>query len=164
VNDLISQIRQKIAERGKRLNPPLGEPEVARFEVEHGIELPEGYRRFLTEVGNGGHGPPYCGLAPLGRSPYWETSADIAKPFPFTKPWVWEEENMSDEGFCEQVFHGGTYLGTDGCGQEWHLIVTGPERGNIWLICGEGIAPTRPRRDFLTWYTDWLDGVENWWM
>jgi hypothetical protein len=48
---------------------------------------------------------------------------------------------------------------------DWHLIITGPERGNIWLITGEGMQHTNPRRDFLKWYSDWLDGTawEGWW-
>lgn len=43
---------------------------------------------------------------------------------------------------------------------DWHLIVTGPERGHMWWVCGEGIAPTDPKMDFLRWYEDWLDGAE----
>jgi hypothetical protein len=46
---------------------------------------------------------------------------------------------------------------------DWVLIVTGPERGNIWFKCGEGITPTIPKRDFLRWFEDWLDGVRDWW-
>jgi hypothetical protein len=46
---------------------------------------------------------------------------------------------------------------------DWILIVTGPERGNIWFKCGEGIQPTSPKRDFLRWFEDWLDGVRDWW-
>jgi hypothetical protein len=45
---------------------------------------------------------------------------------------------------------------------DWHLIVTGAERGNVWMLCGEGVVPQDPNRDFLTWYEDWLDGVKNW--
>jgi len=43
----------------------------------------------------------------------------------------------------------------------WHI--TGPERGNIWWICGEDIQPTAPNWDFLQWFEDWLDGVMDWW-
>jgi hypothetical protein len=34
---------------------------------------------------------------------------------------------------------------------------------HIWLITGEGITPTDPKRDFLRWYVDWLEGVKHWW-
>jgi len=87
----------------------------------------------------------------------------MKKVYPFTRPWVWEEGSLSAEGTDDQVENGQLYLGTDGCGMDWVLIVTGPDRGNIWFRCGEGITPTSPKRDFLRWFEDWLDGVRNWW-
>ena len=65
------------------------------------------------------------------------------------------------EGTQDHVHHGALFVGTDGCGMDWHLIVTGAERGNMWLITGEGVCPTDPKRTFLKWYEDWLDGVDN---
>lgn len=53
-------------------------------------------------------------------------------------------------------------LGTDGCGMHWILIVNGLERGNVWMAGGEGVTATVPKRDFLTWYENWLTGVDNW--
>jgi hypothetical protein len=174
MDDRIVEIRRKVAAGGKRLGAPLAEGEVARFESEHGIRLPEAYRRFLLEVGNGGDGPPEYGLEPLGDGPstggrseqdYWTRLPDITRPFPFTRRWIWEADEETDEGTDEEVGHGSLYLGTDGCGMNWHLIVTGPERGHLWMLTGEGIQPTVPRRDFLSWYSDWLDGTtsEEWW-
>ncbi len=172
MDEPIARLKRKISECGKSLHPPLSESRVVGFEVKHSIALPEGYRRFLTEVGNGGDGPPDYGLVPLGCGPassyqpeveYWEQLRNIGKPFPFTEPWVWERGDKSHEGSIEQVRHGSLYLGTDGCGMNWHLIVTGPDRGSIWWITGEGMQHTFPKRDFLTWYIDWLEGVESWW-
>jgi hypothetical protein len=34
---------------------------------------------------------------------YWEQLPDVAKPFPFTEPWVWEGADESHEGAREQV-------------------------------------------------------------
>lgn len=151
------------------LAPVLPEAALSAFEAAHGVRLPEAYRLFLKHLGNGGDGPPEYGLAALGTAPsyangpdkhYWTRLPDISKPFPFTQTWMWEDGETSDEGAQEQVYHGSLWLGTDGCGLDWHLIVTGPERGHVWLVCGEGIAPTEPKRDFLRWYEDWLDGKE----
>jgi hypothetical protein len=85
----------------------------------------------------------------------------VREEFPFTAQWIWENDELTDEGSRDQVGHGSICLGTDGCAIYWHLIVTGPERGNVWMICGEGIQPTCPKRDFLTWFEDWLDGKDS---
>ena len=69
MDDPILSIKDRIAAQGKRLYSPLTEAEATEFEVKHGITLPEGYRRFLIEVGNGGEGPPGYGLARLGSGP-----------------------------------------------------------------------------------------------
>jgi hypothetical protein len=152
--------------------PELREEAVAAFEREHEIRLPTGYRCFLTELGNGGEGPPAFGIEPLGtRPPGFDSTepgdrshlAFLALPFPFSSPWIWGTGEASAEGVRDQVEHGSLYLGQDGCGQQWRLIVTGPERGKIWWFCGEGIQPLNPARNFVHWYLDWLDGVEDWW-
>lgn len=44
-----------------KLNPPASESHLQEFEAKHNLSLPEGYRRFLLQVGNGGAGP-YPGL------------------------------------------------------------------------------------------------------
>jgi hypothetical protein len=42
-----------------RLNPPLSTCIIDEFEARHGVALPEDYRHFVTEIGNGGAGPYY---------------------------------------------------------------------------------------------------------
>src|SRR5437899_422192 len=49
---------------GFRLNPPLTEAELDAFEKKNHVRLPNDYRTFLKDAGNGGAGPFY-GLLPL---------------------------------------------------------------------------------------------------
>lgn len=170
MDEQLSRIRAKLNSTGRILTPPLTDREVVLFEQLHGIALPEEYRLFLTHLGNGGVGPPAYGLLPLGKPAsdmlpdertLWTDLPYIQKPFPFTKYWVWEDGETSAEGSDEQVAYGSLLLGNDGCGMYWHLIVNGPERGIPWMLCGEGIQPVSPRRGFLQWYEDWLDGRDS---
>lgn len=168
--EIIARIRQKLVARGLVLNPVAPEAQVRAFEARHAITLPSDYRLFITALGNGGPGPAYYGLLPLGavgtdlrpdERRYWSELPDVAKPFPCTHYWVWEDGEISTEGTDEQVSFGSIMLGTDGCGSYWHLIVTGPDRGIPWQLCGEGIQPVCPKRTFTEWYEDWLDGKDS---
>ncbi|WP_144127040.1 hypothetical protein [Catellatospora sichuanensis] len=68
----------------------------------------------------------------------------------------------------EPVFnHGSVVLGTGGCGMYWHLIVSGPHRGHVWFICGEGAMPfaaqfghTTGESGFAGWVKHWSAGNE----
>jgi hypothetical protein len=86
-----------------RLNPPLDEAEVEAFERQHGISLPEDYRCFTTEIGNGGAGPNY-GLFPLGKNgedeDLWHVPSQVgnlAEPFPHDDNWNLPDEFWSQE-------------------------------------------------------------------
>jgi hypothetical protein len=72
-----------------KINPPLPTSLAEAVEGLHGISLPEDYRSFITEVGNGGAGP-YYGLFPFGKYGYssdffdWDDAGligDLSKPF-----------------------------------------------------------------------------------
>jgi SMI1 / KNR4 family (SUKH-1) len=165
----LAAMRAKAAEQGRAFGPPLAEAEIRAFERRHGIELPEGFRRFLQVVGNGGDGPPTYGLTRLGEVPDrlhpdferdWRELPHIAEPFPLTEAWGWEGEEY-DEARRDAARHGSLNLGHDGCGMYWLLIVTGRERGQVWAFTDVGVCPQEPRRDFLQWVEAWLDGV--WW-
>jgi hypothetical protein len=166
----IERILAKMKARGLQLNGPIAESALQEFEAKHRIRLPEGFRAFLLLVGNGGVGPAYYGIEPLGlpasdmrakEVKKWTELPDVGKTFPFTRQWVWEDGDESDEGSREEIDYGSIYIGNDGCAQYWRLIITGPERGNVWQVCGEGMGPADPKRDFLTWYEDWLDGKDS---
>lgn len=157
---------------------PLGWDRVRSFEREHRIVLPEPYRTFVAEISNGSsEGPPDYGFVGLGQLPS-DWGADrprrvLAEPFPLTEAWIWEDETRPEDEWADDldaVFdHGSLVLGTDGCGLYWHLIVTGPHRGHIWCITGEGAVPfgaefgsTTGQPGFAGWVRHWAHGKE-WW-
>jgi hypothetical protein len=85
-----------------RLNPPFSISVIKDFERRHGIALPEDYRCFVSEIGNGGAGP-YYGVLPFGKDDDdrgWEGGGlvgDPGIPFSHTAAWnlpkaFWERE------------------------------------------------------------------------
>ncbi|MER6672009.1 SMI1/KNR4 family protein [Streptomyces sp. NPDC000983] len=176
----LATLREVFASRPEAI-PAAGWTAVRSFEAEHGIVLPEPYRTFVAEICDGLRaGPPYYGLLPLAQTPSdWGSDRPerlLAEPFPLTASWLWEEESEEDEEVSEQelearmdsVFdHGSLLLGTDGCGMYWHLIITGPQRGHVWLIDENGAVPFGTRPDtslmlgtpgFTGWVTHWAQG------
>ncbi len=159
--------------RGCLMYPPAAEIEVAAFEARAGIELPEDYRRFILEVGNGGEGPPDCGLLPLGATPENDVPGYLRqgygdllrRPFPFVEHWIWEAEEpvANNDARHQAVSHGNLVLGHDGCGQYWSLVVSGNQRGQMWQLTDVGIQPCAPSVTFLKWYEYWLAGGDDWW-
>jgi hypothetical protein len=183
----IDNIKRRIAQIPElHFNPCLTEAETEAFEREHNIRLPEGYRLFLKEVGNGGDGPSRCeGLAPLPFGLIAE-GVDLGlldQPFPLTGRWIWEGDDEPGEALAEDqksiykgdsdalidvcLTNGQLDLGTNGCNTTWYLIVTGTERGQIWQIAEIGAYPCAPKRSFLEWYELWLDwrqaGQKGYW-
>lgn len=165
MDEQLARIRAKAGAKKITFCHCMTPDDVARWETQHGIVLPEGYRRFLLEVGNGRDGPLAFGVLRLGNIPNdldaeqsrsWAALCDIEKPFPFTEPWVWEGEEY-DPAKHASARHGSLNLGSDGCGLYYLLIVTGAERGNMWIYCDVGVVPLEPRRDFLGWIEAWLD-------
>ena len=176
------------------LNAPCAEQDVRAFETEHDVQLPEDYRAFLLECGNGGAGPSY-GLFPLGR---WDGAGrelelwpgesgswgQLREPFPHTQPWNLPDERFqqpadghADEAaeqawydafdqayFAPALTNGAMPICHEGCAYRDLLIVTGPQRGRMWIdgrSSDEGIAPLGPvgqdAPTFAAWYLSWLD-------
>ena len=81
---------------GFLVNPALPAADVAAFEDQHRVKLPDDYREFLIRVGNGGAGPDY-GLFKLGEMDdrrghaRWQEDNGfvgvLARPFPHNDPW-----------------------------------------------------------------------------
>lgn len=85
-----------------KLNPPIPVSTIEAFEARNGIGLPDDYRYFITEIGNGGAGPAY-GLFPFEQqddSVSWEEGdliGDVSQPFPHVEAWNLPESFFEQE-------------------------------------------------------------------
>jgi hypothetical protein len=160
-----SALADEVSAAGARFGAPLGAGERLALERRLGVELPTDYRWVLEQVGAGSSdGPPYYGLAsPKEPRDIDERPAHPERPFPLTKPWVWEDDPEIDEARLDAVWqHGWLWLGTDGCGMDWALVVSGSARGQVWSLTDVGAAPYGEGAGFATWLGDWLAGGPIW--
>jgi hypothetical protein len=165
-----------------QFNPCLSEAEITAFEQKHQIELPEDYRNFLLHIGNGGACDGY-GMYPIedyfGGLDAEQASQQypdfLSAPFPHTTAWndydlmdmdrEYEDE-YNDGYYAHRYIQGSVLLAYQGCTIELRLVVSGAEKGNVWMDdrgADTGIVPLHspyhPEKhlDFFTWYNHWLD-------
>ncbi len=140
------------------LYPVLSEDALREFEQRHGCKLPEDYRTFLLEIGNGGAGPCY-GVFRLGEmddgwtNRPWPTVdglvGDLSQPFPHTRKWNKrpkfpnvDEDHPEFETLLSE--HERQYMDPAhvagaipichlGCNLRHWLVVTGREAGHVWV-------------------------------
>lgn len=152
---VLARIKEEIKLQQIQMGPALSEERVCVFEQKHRITLPESYRRFLLEVGDGCYmfdDSPSYQLLPLEAD---RAAEHYAAPFPFTEHVVEGDEPLPEE-FWAQVQQGTLELIDIGCGQTFQLIITGPCRGEVWSLCELGTQPCCQRQDFLGWFERWL--------
>jgi len=172
------------------LNAALGEPALIAFERRHGVELPEDYRWFLANIGNGGAGPNYGVFAlnemddGYGAAPWEENDGFVGMlraPFPHRDVWndlagkpdddaveskelEAERDAFEERYFSTRQVNGAIPICHIGCALRIWLVVSGAERGHLWLdkrADYEGLMalPTRSggRLTFLDWYAEWVE-------
>jgi hypothetical protein len=150
-------LRNRLAKTDLKFNALASTDFIEQFEQDNEVILPTEYRLFIQHIGNGGDGPPFYGIEPLGYDERWLTFENIGKPFPFAEQWIWEDDVVENVELKNKVFDGNLYLGTDGCGMNWVLIISGVQRGFIWQLSDVGISPCKPAMTFLQWFNKWLD-------
>ena len=165
-----------------QFNPPLKPEEVAAFEASQAVGLPEDYRDFILNVGNGGAGPCY-GIYPLqpegsihhGMGNH--NRIDLSVPFQHGEPWGadwldlvdWDAGERPDDSRMEEYLDtrhiaGSLCICHQGCSDFWLLVVKGNERGHVWMDGRGNLSGIFPesgadgeRLTFSQWYLNWLD-------
>ncbi len=145
----------------------ISESAIAEFEDQHSVTLPEDYRAFIIQVGNGGVGPWY-GIFPFSCDGNHQL---LNQPFPYNEAWNVDGLYISERGdtpeeaayFAEAHIQGTKRISHLGCGIYAILVFTGSERGNVWIddrVDANGVFPLRTeKRDRLTFtelFEAWL--------
>ncbi|MBY0084202.1 SMI1/KNR4 family protein [Brevibacillus brevis] len=168
-------------------NPTLNADEISLFEEQLNVKLPDDFKCFLSEIGNGGFGPGY-GLIPLGTETIIDPRIPVGNPdifdtekdFAYVSAWNYEplrhaiENGSSDKDklmeyyFSVERITGAIRVCDWGGGGLSLLVVKGREYGKVWSdYRGDfgGIFPeTLSDEDlghlsFLQWYEAWLDEI-----
>lgn len=167
---------------GYVVHAPVGPQAVSDVEARLAIKLPQAYRRFLLEVGNGGDGyngsaaGPFYGIYGVsdGLERDWIPKV-VAKPCilsPGMSQPDWETlvasldlDSDLDDGAHDEVldtlFGGLLPVGSQGCSIYHCLVVNGPYAGRVVNLDMDLSAPPvfAFESDFLAWYERWLDEV-----
>lgn len=169
-----------------RLDSPADISEVEAFEQKYNISLPEGYKVFVTQVGNGGYqsqsqvgnsgaGPSY-GIYKLGYKNHYIADIELGylakEPFFTTKTtkedWAKISDNISEditddeyEKEFARVYSGILTIGASGCAGFMGIMLSGENVGRVIHIYDElEYCPAfAEESNFLDWYENWLDSI-----
>lgn len=152
-----ANLKQFGAEHHKyQWNPPASLKEIEAFERETGISLPDGYRNFLLQAGNGGAGPFY-GLFSLEQVKGWLSWQVEPGETPYLALGT-DPDSLKDLGDRDHDWRRGCIpIESQGDTYFTYLLVAGPDRGRVVYIEYERSWIFFPREpDFLSWYIRWL--------
>ncbi|MEA5617534.1 SMI1/KNR4 family protein [Cronbergia sp. UHCC 0137] len=172
-----------------QLNSCLKDVDIQAFETQYQITLPNEYRCFLLEVGNGGAGPGYGLykiLEPICKNEMVATPSQkkydiISQTFSLTQ--AWNNLDLPKDAYLDDKFIQGAFvIANYGCGIYALLVITGEQKGKIWIddrTNDSGIYPASKNfchyfhdlepDDFMSddddgeplsfydWYEDWLN-------
>ncbi|MGN9787026.1 SMI1/KNR4 family protein [Nonomuraea sp. ZG12] len=144
-----------------RLGRKLSERKVAKLEKQIGIQLPDTFRVFLTEVGNGGAGPSY-GMYTIEEALRLDAKEHVypdfyTAPFPHTEDWTPPLEEQPEDYEESRWITGSLVLAEFGCGAFHRLVVNGPVAGEVWFDDQGSDGGVVRERNFYEWYMAWLD-------
>lgn len=155
---VISRIQKKIVAKNITLGECLSEEAIITFEKNCKIQLPQSFRLFLKDIGNGCPSmiDGFC-LNCLDDV----KKQDLSHPFALEEAWIWEDDdrpsNIVNQEVETKVYQGEIELINIGDSMSYNLIVTGKCRGEVWNFTEVGVQPCCERQDFLGWFELWLD-------
>lgn len=155
-----------------QLSPPLSSAALAEFEKRYAVTLPEDFRQFLLQAGNGGGGP-YYGIYPVDR---WnnEVSSGIVSPDYLAKPCPLHPDMPTCDDWLKKLgcnfdesLQGAIPIAHMGCACLCYLVVSGQAHGRVFYMPEDGPPYFVWNANFLGWYERWLDellmGYDDFW-
>ncbi|PAX52673.1 SMI1/KNR4 family protein [Brunnivagina elsteri] len=180
------------------INPCLSEGEIQEFESNFQVKLPYEFRNFVLKIANGIVGPGY-GFLGLNIDNLMELKSSesdfFAQSFCLQDEWndldLLQESNGSKASayFDQKFIQGSIAIAEYGCGIQARLVISGEERGNIWIDdrtneggiypltshCAaffhddpemdtymyESVEETKEALSFYEWYENWLNRAIN---
>ena len=132
-----------------RFPAPLSIEQVEAFERRYAIALPIAYRRFVTELGNGGPGP-YYGVTPLSLD-----APQLDQTFPYARATEFDDD--TPEAVWDSAIPGAIEVGEYGCATYFLLVLRGPHAGEVWWDARweSGISPYAGDVNFPTTFDQW---------
>lgn len=165
------------------IHKPAKIEEVNAFERKYSVNLPDDYKLFVLQIGNGGKSyansgaGPFYGIYPLGEGVdelVYENTEKYVKNESILYPKMtnddWEkviekidDDNISDSDYEKElgrIFGGVLPIGSQGCSYLHGIILNGTYKGKVVNIDQELQKPHFTFEDnFLDWYERWLDEV-----
>ncbi len=153
----------------------ISKTKLEKWQLKHGVTLPEPFAEFLMTIGNGGAGPYYGVYSLQKATSYTEEPAlslpSILRPRMSKAEWngliapLISDEDISDEQYEQtrsQILGGMLCIGTQGCDYDMYLVLDGPYRGR--LVYTNDFYEDAPfffvyDLTFLDWYERWLDEI-----
>lgn len=158
----------------------ISENEIIEFEKKHKFTLPLSYRQFILEFGNGGCGPYYGllnlekGILDIPQNSKQSEIINLSNPLRFESIWNikdikrdtnFQEEDYDNAKWCDGMLR----ISHIGCGAFINIVVTGKEKGNIWVddrVSEGGFFPVnyyneKHKTNFTEWYLEWLNNSIN---
>ena len=136
-----------------RFPAPLSIAQVEAFERRYAVVLPLAYRRFLTELGNGGPGP-YYGVTPLSLD-----APQLDQNFPYAETTAFNDETPDE--LWDSAIPGAIEVGEYGCATYFLLVLKGPNAGEVWWDARweTGISPYAGDVNYATTFDEWWLGT-----
>lgn len=165
------------------IHKPVSEADILRFEATHSVSLPDSYKIFLMQIGNGGvsyaksAAGPFYGIFPLGEhthelvdepKKYFSMPVNI---YPGMTEEYWQglvegavsRYDLSEDEYDEEmgrIYAGILPIGSQGRAFVHGLLLNGEHKGRVVnLDLDLQIPQFAFESNFLDWYERWLDEV-----